>query len=86
MLVTGGPPVRGGGGMPQRIRRRFRSCQHCERATQITGNTPGSGASLLGIAYDDTPATIFRGWIEPSRSTVRPIGLAGMGTANAERI
>jgi hypothetical protein len=29
MLVTGGPPVRGGGGMPQRIITRSRSSQRC---------------------------------------------------------
>lgn len=31
MLVTGGPPVRGGGGMPQRIMVNSRSSPHCAR-------------------------------------------------------
>ena len=53
MLVTGGPPVRGGGGIPQRIR----VISVPASVLRITGagesgNTPGRG-EVADIAVDD---------------------------------
>src|SRR5215471_7840993 len=45
ILVTGGPPVRGGGGMPHRIIATSRSLWRMTGAGK-SGNTPGIGGRL----------------------------------------
>src|ERR1700688_4623415 len=47
MLVTGGPPVRGGGGMPQRMVVSSRAAPTLQtKGAGESGNTPGIGGKL----------------------------------------
>ena len=85
IFVTGGPPVRGGDGMPQRIRTISRS----PPALRTTGAGPNSisqGATMPDIEYIRAEIEHMRVQVQRQRGEIRQLQRAGILTASAEAL